>query len=107
MARDWARNGDNIVRVERSKPTNRPIHKPLGSVELTSQAGLNGICDDLLKIGIRNKGIIDQARTQWIGAGELKRCRCAVWLREIAAQCKVRRELVGPANHGIKMGIGG
>jgi hypothetical protein len=43
--------------------------------------------------------------SEWIGAGKLKRRRRAIGLREIAIKCQVRRELVGRANHGIKMGV--
>ena len=88
------------------KAAHRPIHKPLRNVELPTQPGLKGIRYDLLKIGIPDKGIIDQARPHRIRTGELERRRRAVGLREIAIECQVRRQLVSRPNHRIKMSIG-
>jgi len=49
---------------------------------------------------------VDPAHVGAIGAGELKRCRCAIGLREIAIKCQIRREFVGRPNHRIKLGVG-
>ena len=59
-----------------------------------------------MKVRVGHQGAVDQARPQWIGAGELKRRRRAIGLCEIAVKCQVRRELVGRPNHRIKMGVG-
>jgi hypothetical protein len=106
MSDERTRDRQNVVRVERAKAADGPIHLSLRNVKLTSQAGLKGIRHDLLKVGVPDKGVVDQTRPKWIRAGQLQRRRGSICFGKIAVERQIRRQLVGRSDHGIKVSVG-
>src|SRR5271155_2235737 len=105
MAGAGAGDVDDVVGVEGGVCADGPVQLALGDVEMSTEAGLKGVGDDLLQIGIADERVVYQARLQRIGAAELKRRRRAVTLGKIAVQCNVGGELVGRADPGIEVHV--
>jgi hypothetical protein len=73
---------------------------------LAAQASLIGVRYDLLKLGICDESAVDQAGPQGIGARQFQRSGCSVGYRKVTVHCQIRRELIGPADHGIEVSVG-